>query len=175
MQVGVPGQGTGASEDAPHSPPKLGLPCDGRKKTAVAAVVRLEPRDANLDHVFCVTGALCRKRFYSSSGLLRFIFSASILKTKPHVVQDVPPGEAQSTSGSAVVYSRLTYCSARSLAPYCQRVADAESLRTFQVGGRESATSTPAATQFPADFPAKLQNPTLALPRKSKCATLVPR
>ena len=41
MQVGLPGKGTGASEDAPHSPPKLGLPCDGRKKTAVAAVVRL--------------------------------------------------------------------------------------------------------------------------------------
>ena len=41
MRVGVPGKGTGASEDAPHSPPKLSLPCDGRKKTAVAAVVRL--------------------------------------------------------------------------------------------------------------------------------------
>lgn len=48
MQVGLPGQGTGASEDAPHSPPKLGLPCDGRKKTAVAAVVRLELRETNL-------------------------------------------------------------------------------------------------------------------------------
>lgn len=73
MQVGVPGQGTGASEDAPHSPPKLGLPCDGRKKTAVAAVVRLEPRDANLGHVFCVTGVLCRKRFYSSSSILQWL------------------------------------------------------------------------------------------------------
>ena len=69
MQVGVPGQGTGASEDAPHSPPKLGLPCDGRKKTAVAAVVRLESRDANLGHVFFVTGALCRKLCLPSSGI----------------------------------------------------------------------------------------------------------
>jgi len=54
VQVGVPdSRNRRIPKDAPHSPPKLGLPCwrtrpyNGRKKTAWGAVYPLEFRDAN--------------------------------------------------------------------------------------------------------------------------------
>ena len=77
---------------------------DGRKKTALGAVVRLELQDANPVSRFLRDGWHC-----AGSGFIRqAVFVARHIQSfytalKPHVVQDVPPGEAQATSGSAVI------------------------------------------------------------------------